>query len=70
MESLFLTVAEAAELLGIPESTLYHWQWCGSFPEGFPAPTKIGRRVAYPRLRLIAWAEGQIAASSGGGRDA
>jgi len=62
-----LTVAETVEMLGIPESSLYHWQWNGRFPEGFPEPTKIGRRVAYPHLKLIQWAEGQIAKPNGGG---
>jgi len=67
VESLFISVAEVAELLALPESTLRFWSWQGAWPKDFPVPVKVGRRVLYPRARLTAWAEGQIAKTNGGG---
>ena len=67
MDSLFFDSRRDRRNARDSGEQLVHWQWNGRFPEGFPEPTKIGRRVAYPHLKLIQWAEGQIAKTNGGG---
>jgi excisionase family DNA binding protein len=54
-EKEFLTTAEAAELLRTPIGTMYQWRHRN---EGPPAH-KIGKRLLYKRVDLLAWIGGQ-----------
>lgn len=52
-EGKLLTVADVAELLGIPVATLYAWRYKGEGPKGY----KLGRHVRYRRADVDAWVE-------------
>ncbi|MEQ8751210.1 MAG: helix-turn-helix domain-containing protein [Amphiplicatus sp.] len=49
----FLSVAEAADYLGLKRSTLDHYRWVG----GGPRYRKHGGRVKYLERDLEAWSE-------------
>ena len=69
--ALFISTADAAALIGIPQSTLKFWEWSDTVPEGFPKSVKVGRLRMYEAAAVRAWAEQQIAvAVSGGGEGA
>jgi excisionase family DNA binding protein len=54
MEIELMTTKEAAEYLGVPESTLRWWRHIGTGPPSFT----LGRRtVKYKRCDLDAWVE-------------
>jgi predicted DNA-binding transcriptional regulator AlpA len=69
-DALFLSPAEVAQVLGIPQSTLRFWHWSGAAPTDFPAPVKVGRLIRYHRPAIESWIESQIEAAQGGGPDA
>lgn len=48
----FLNEQQAAELLSISVKTLQRWRWKKVGPEW----CKLGKRVAYPKDKLINWA--------------
>lgn len=50
-----MTVADLAEMLGIPVNTLYGWRCRGEGPPGY----RIGRYVRYRRAAVEAWLESQ-----------
>jgi hypothetical protein len=50
---VFLTTTEAAEILRLSTVTLARWRITGSGPPHM----KFGRRVVYPRVELVAWAD-------------
>jgi len=50
-----MTLAEVAELLGVPVGTLYGWRHRGEGPPGY----RIGRHVRYRRAGVEAWIEDQ-----------
>lgn len=50
-----MTVADLAEMLGIPINTLYGWRCRGEGPPGY----RIGRYVRYRRAAVEAWLESQ-----------
>lgn len=66
MTADLLTVAEAAALLGIPESTLRYWRHCNTGPRSFA----VGRSVRYRAEDVEAWLEARMAATSRGGTGA
>jgi excisionase family DNA binding protein len=43
MSERLMTVAELAELLGVPVTTLYQWRHRGEGPPGY----RVGRHVRY-----------------------
>ncbi len=49
-----LTVAEAAELLGVSRWLIQQQVAQGALPA-----VRLGRRILIPRARLLAWLEGQ-----------
>jgi excisionase family DNA binding protein len=49
----FLTVAQLAELLQVPQDTIYYWRSQGKGPRG----VKIGRYVRFPESDVEAWLE-------------
>ena len=51
----FLTQAEVARLLGVPERTLEGWR----LTESGPPWLKLGRHVKYDRDDVLAWAREQ-----------
>jgi excisionase family DNA binding protein len=51
-----MTLAELAEMLGIPVNTLYGWRCRGDGPPGY----RIGRHIRYRRAAVEAWLETQI----------
>ena len=53
-ESLTISVAEAAEQLGVCTKTVYDLTWT----DGFPA-VRIGRKVRISRAGLAQWVEAQ-----------
>ena len=58
--AIFLNVAEAAALLRVSAVTLGRWRITGCGPPY----RKFGRRVAYERSDLIAWADAQRRSST------
>jgi excisionase family DNA binding protein len=46
-----LTGREVAELLQVPEQTLYAWRCKGEGPEAY----KIGRHLRYDRAEVLRW---------------
>jgi excisionase family DNA binding protein len=50
-----MTLAELAEMLGIPVNTLYGWRCRGEGPPGY----RIGRHIRYRRAAVEAWLETQ-----------
>jgi excisionase family DNA binding protein len=50
-----MTLAELAEMLGIPVNTLYGWRCRGDGPPGY----RIGRHIRYRRAAVEAWLETQ-----------
>lgn len=50
-----MTLAELAEMLGIPVNTLYGWRCRGEGPPGY----RIGRHVRYRRSAVESWLETQ-----------
>lgn len=46
-----LTIAEACELLRLPEGTLRYWRHLGAGPRSF----KLGRHVRYWKTDLLLW---------------
>jgi excisionase family DNA binding protein len=57
-----LTVAEAADLLGLATDTLDHWRM---MPERGPAFVKMGRAVRYRRADLLAFVQRSRRTSTG-----
>ena len=55
VEPAFLTQAEVAVLLGVPERTLEGWRLTKSGPPWL----KLGRHVKYDRDDVLAWAREQ-----------
>ena len=53
-QRLTLTVAEAAELLGVSRWLIQQQVGRGALPA-----VRLGRRILIPRARLLAWIEGQ-----------
>ncbi len=51
----FITPADVAELLQIPEKTLSRWRWLNQGP---PHRT-LGKRPRYLRSEVLAWANAQ-----------
>lgn len=49
-----LTVAEAADLLGVSRWLIQQQVSCGVLPA-----VRLGRRILIPRARLLAWLESQ-----------
>ena len=50
-EDRLMTVAELAEMLGVPVATLYGWRSRGEGPPGY----RIGRHVRYRRALVETW---------------
>ncbi len=50
-----MTLAELAEMLGIPVNTLYGWRCRGEGPPGY----RIGRHIRYRRAAVEEWLETQ-----------
>ena len=50
-----MTLAELAEMLGIPVNTLYGWRCRGEGPPGY----RIGRHIRYRRTAVEEWLETQ-----------
>ena len=50
-----MTLAELAEMLGIPVNTLYGWRCRGEGPPGH----RIGRHIRYRRAAVEEWLETQ-----------
>ncbi|WP_041791787.1 helix-turn-helix domain-containing protein [Microlunatus phosphovorus] len=50
-----MTLAELAEMLGIPVNTLYGWRCRGEGPPGY----RIGRHIRYRRAAVETWLETQ-----------
>lgn len=61
VEPEYVTPEEASELLRRPTSTLAYWRHRG---EG-PPYAKIGRRVLYRRVDVMAWLADQFDADAG-----
>lgn len=55
IEPAFLTQAEVARLLGVPERTLEGWRLTRSGPPWL----KLGRHVKYDRDEAFSWARAQ-----------
>lgn len=52
--------AEAAQRLGLQESTLANWRWCGKGPQHL----KVGSRVRYRLCDLADWLDRQARMST------
>lgn len=50
-----MTLAELADMLGVPVSTVYQWRTRGEGPPGY----RIGRHVRYRRSAVETWLETQ-----------
>ena len=50
-----MTLADLAELLGVPVATLYGWRHRGEGPRGY----RIGRHVRYRRVEVEDWLRAQ-----------
>ena len=50
-----MTLAELAEMLGVPVNTVYQWRTRGEGPPGY----RIGRHVRYRRSAVEIWLETQ-----------
>lgn len=50
-----LTPEEVAELLRVPQATLYSWRHAGRGPTA----SKLGRHLRYMRSDVYAWVKGQ-----------
>jgi excisionase family DNA binding protein len=48
-----LTVRELAELLQVPEKTIYSWRYRGEGPRG----VMVGRHLRYRQQDVVAWLE-------------
>jgi excisionase family DNA binding protein len=59
MPEKLLTVAEVADLLGVPVSTVYQWNSRG----GGPPATKVGRFVRWRPSCIDRWVEEHSAAA-------
>jgi excisionase family DNA binding protein len=55
MSERLMTLAELAELVGVPVTTLYQWRHRGEGPPGY----RVGRHVRYRRAAVEAWLETQ-----------
>lgn len=51
----FITPADVAELLQIPEKTLSRWRWLSQGPPHH----SLGKRPRYRRSEVLAWASAQ-----------
>ncbi|UYM05459.1 helix-turn-helix transcriptional regulator [Solicola gregarius] len=51
-----LRVSEVSDLTGIPEATLRFWRHQGTGPKS----AKLGRRVVYREVDVIAWIDAQF----------
>ena len=56
-ENPFLTLEEVANLLRTPAKTLYSWRYERKGPPAF----KVGKKLLYPRARLLEWIDSQMA---------
>ena len=63
MEKL-LTLAEVAEMLGVPVATLYQWRYHGTGPVGI----RVGRHVRYRTADVDAWLEEHASVKASDGR--
>ena len=50
-----MTLAELADMLGVPVNTLYGWRCRGEGPPGY----RIGRHVRYRRATVEEWLDTQ-----------
>lgn len=50
-----MTLAELADMLGVPVNTVYQWRARGEGPPGY----RIGRHVRYRRTAVETWLETQ-----------
>ena len=48
-----MTLAELADMLGVPVNTLYAWRCRGDGPPGY----RIGRHIRYKRTAVNEWLE-------------
>jgi excisionase family DNA binding protein len=55
VQTEYMTIDEAADLLRRPRGTLYQWRHHGQGP---PA-RKLGRRLLYKRADVVAWIDAQ-----------
>jgi excisionase family DNA binding protein len=55
MSERLMTLADLADMLGLPVTTLYQWRHRGEGPPGY----RIGRHVRYRRAAVEAWLETQ-----------
>ena len=55
-----MTIDEVAEMLHASEGTIRHWR--STRPEGYPVGFRIGKRVVYDRLEILAFVDRQRAA--------
>lgn len=56
-----LRVPEVSELTGIPEATLAFWRHMGTGPQS----AKLGRRIVYREVDVIAWVDAQFEGGRG-----
>lgn len=56
----YMTMSEVAEMLRTSPETVRYWRHIGKGPRSF----KVGRRVLFDQQDVVAWVEGQRAASS------
>lgn len=63
-EPVYLTAIEAAEYLRLSELTLRNWRKTGYGPRF----AKFGRRVAYGKADLVAWAEARVRDNTSAGK--
>lgn len=63
--------AFVTKFIGVPRSTINYWSYTDRWPEGFPRPIKVGKRLFYERAALERWLrskldDAQQARASGG----
>ena len=56
-----LSVQEVAELLQVPVSTIYQWQYRGRGPK----PMRVGRYLRFDPRDVVRWLEGRKPSSWG-----
>jgi excisionase family DNA binding protein len=55
-----MTLAEVAEMLGVPVATLYQWRYHGTGPRGI----RVGRHVRYRAADVDAWLDDHASAKA------
>ncbi|WP_151081426.1 helix-turn-helix transcriptional regulator [Nocardioides cynanchi] len=56
MTDHLLRIGEVAEQTGIPENTLRYWRHVGTGPKS----AKLGRRIVYREVDVVAWIDAQF----------